>query len=309
MSDGCSSASRRRPMSGKTWRRRWRSYAHQVWARIVDFEPASHSTRYAVTVCRPSGMGSPSSCALMTARSSPTRGLFTRLRVHRSSKEPTAHDRTPRDLPTDRRDAAGRFPRRCRACCSTDRAPGPCWPATLEPPPSLPAAGSPRLPDRVGRGPTRCSVGSSIYAKTLDQGIECGNRNAAQPSKLDRLKLAGADELVHERTATSESLRNLAYGEQQCARPNRGLRAKRVRTSQAAAERRRSHAQEVHRRTTLTAPCVHSTSPALTGCLHFSRSLLCVRRNGILDPMRAISRHGNGRRILHVFVLLAIAAW
>ena len=51
---------------------------------------------------------------------------------------------------------------------------------------------------------------SSIYAKTLDQGIECGNWNPAQPSELDRLKLAGADELVHERAAASESLRNLA---------------------------------------------------------------------------------------------------
>ncbi len=96
-------------------------------------------------------------------------------------------------------------------------------PQRWEPPPSLPAAGSPRLPDRVGRGPARCSVGSSIYAKTLDQGIERGNRNAAQPSKLDRFKLAGADELVHERTAASESLRNLADGEQQCARPNRAF--------------------------------------------------------------------------------------
>jgi hypothetical protein len=85
-------------------------------------------------------------------------------------------------------------------------------PQRWEPPPSLPAV-----------GPTRCSVGSSIYAKTLDQGVECGNRNAAEPSKLDCLKLAGADELVYERTATSESVRRLANGEQQCARPNRAF--------------------------------------------------------------------------------------
>ena len=97
-------------------------------------------------------------------------------------------------------------------------------PRRWEPAPSLPAAkGSPRLPDRVGRGPARCSVGSSIYAKTLDQLIKCGNRNAAQASKLDRLKVAGADELVHERTAASELLRDLAHGEQHCERPNRAF--------------------------------------------------------------------------------------
>jgi hypothetical protein len=63
----------------------------------------------------------------------------------------------------------------------------------------------------------------SIYAKTLDQGVECGNRNPAEPSKLDRLKLARADELVHECTATPESVRNLAYGEQECACPSRAF--------------------------------------------------------------------------------------
>ena len=83
-----------------------------------------------------------------------------------------------------------------------------------------------------------------------------------------------------------------------------GVRAKRVRTSQAAAARRPSHAQEVHRRTSLTAPCVHFTSPTLTGCLHFSRALVYVAAHGILDPMRAISRHGNGRFTSRVLVLL-----
>jgi len=57
----------------------------------------------------------------------------------------------------------------------------------------------------------------------LDQGIDRCNGDAPEPSKLDRLKLARADELVHERTAASESLRNLAYGEQHYARPNRAF--------------------------------------------------------------------------------------
>lgn len=56
--------------------------------------------------------------------------------------------------------------------------------------------------------------------KTLDQGVKRCDGHAAQPSKLHRLKLAGADEFVHECSPTPKSLRDLAYGEQKCARPN-----------------------------------------------------------------------------------------
>ena len=139
-----------------------------------------------------------------------TRGLVARLRIHRSSKEPTAvverHATLPPTVGTAPDVALAVAPLAAHVIVP----PACVGPRRWEPAPSLPAAGSPRLPDRVGRGPARCSVGSSIYAKTLDQGVECGNRNPAQPSKLDRLKLAGADELVHERTAASESLCNLA---------------------------------------------------------------------------------------------------
>jgi hypothetical protein len=58
------------------------------------------------------------------------------------------------------------------------------------------------------------SVVAGTYPKSLDQGIECCNWNPPQPSELDRLKLAGADELVHERTAASEALRNISYGQE-----------------------------------------------------------------------------------------------
>jgi hypothetical protein len=151
------------------------------------------------------------------------RGLVARLRVYRSSKESTAVIERHATFPP----TVGTAPDVALAVAALAAhviVPPVCvGPQRWEPPSSLPAAGSPRLPDRVRRVPARCSVGSSIYAKTLDQGIERGNRNAAQPSKLDRLKRAGADELVHERTATSESIRNLTYGEQHCARPNRAL--------------------------------------------------------------------------------------
>jgi hypothetical protein len=40
----------------------------------------------------------------------------------------------------------------------------------------------------------------------------------------------------------------------------------------------------------------------------FANRWYAFGRNGILDPMRAISGHGNGRRISQLFVLHVIAA-
>ena len=97
-----------------------------------------------------------------------TRGLVARLRIHRSSKEPTAvierHATFPPTVGT-----APDVALSVAALATHVIVPPVCvGPQRWEPPPSLPAAGSPRLPDRVGRGPARCSVGSSIYSKAFD---------------------------------------------------------------------------------------------------------------------------------------------
>ena len=181
-------------------------------------------------------------------------------------------------------------------------------PQRWEPPPSLPAAGSPRLPARSGA--VRLDV-QPARASTRRRSTKASSAATGTRRSLPSLIVSSSPELMSSYTNVrphpSCSATSCTVSSSARARIGRSCEAR----TDVTERRRTSAFSRTGGSSKNNSDCamyelyIASAYRLLTT---FRDHWYAFGRNGILDPMRSISRHGNCRRILHVFVLLTIVA-